>query len=92
MSIDGYDTPRCMAEIGPFVLAQFDWSENELVLRFMKRASWGGPMPGESTVDPREAYRWASRQAARQYLVRSEHLIGPWEVLDLRQVRWQDRR
>jgi len=79
-----------MAEIGPFVLAQFDWSSKALVLRFVKRSPWGGLLSRESTTDPTQAYRWASRQAARQYLVRSEHLSDKWEVLDLRRVNWSD--
>lgn len=79
-----------MAETRRYVLALYDWSSNQLTLRFMKRSSWGGPAPGEDTTDPREAYRWASRQAARQYLVRSEHLVGNWHVLDLRRLDWKD--
>lgn len=87
----GKNDQSCMAAkpVKPFVLALFDWSTGALVLRFMKRSSWGGPMPGEITTDPREAYSWQSRQAAHQYLRRSEHLSSKWEVLDLRRVGWK---
>lgn len=85
-----------MAENSPFVLARFDWSRGRLVLRFVKRArsryykNRPDVYDRAGTTDPREAYRWNSRQAARQFLLRGYHLSDEWKVTDLRRIGWRD--
>lgn len=70
----------------PYVLAQFSWTTRKLVLRMAQRAM-GGELLKQSTTDPRKAFRWASRQAALQFLNRLPKYSQTWEVLDLRRVR-----
>lgn len=74
----------------PYVLAVWDWGSGHLRLLMIAQDAFGAIVPlSEATTNVHQAYRWASRQAARQWRERQRKRmdIGPaWEVLDLRQV------
>ena len=79
-----------MVEKKPYVLAVWDWGTGVLRLWMIARDRAGEILPLERrTNDVHQAYRWASHQAARQYLRRKQQenrWEKRWRVVDLRRV------
>lgn len=79
-----------MPEKHPYVLAVWDWGSGHLSLKMLAGDAFGSILPlSEATTNVHQAYRWASRQAARQWRNRAKKKmnVGPaWEVLDLRRT------
>jgi hypothetical protein len=73
----------------PYVIALFDWSSGRLQLQMIGQTIDGRIAPRTLMPNPDHAHRWASPQAARQFLKRghaAHRLDSRLRVLDLRRV------
>lgn len=74
-----------------YVVALWDWSTGHLRLKMIAEDSFGSILPQtQATTSLHQAYRWASRQAARQWLNRQQQRMDmgeAWDVLDLRRTQ-----
>lgn len=77
---------------GSYVIGIFDWQTGMLRFRMVKQGVFGGPLikdTREATENVHQAYRWHSRQAARQALrmLQRDHSFGvAWEVVNLKRM------
>lgn len=76
---------------GSHVIGLYDWTTGRLRVLMVKATFYGSIIPrtNEATDHVHQAYRWKSRQAARQALngLRERHSFGiAWEVINLRRL------
>jgi hypothetical protein len=72
----------------PFVIGRFTWIDGRLQLHMVGTSIDGKPSVRNPMPNLRDAHRWASRQAARQFHRRHSKILelNVWRVIDLRRL------